>query len=170
MKPQFLAAGVLALSSVSAFAANQTLNFTLVSPVGSAPVFAADFTGTPALLSGGTDVLTFTGLPFSSFDFSLSLQSQNVSWLTSTLNGTAIGFTAPLGKNKVEFGYVEGTSTPGFVLDLVGSTLSTAASYSGTLTVTAVGSTQAVPEPASYAMLLAGLGALGFVVRRRQVR
>ena len=41
----------------------------------------------------------------------------------------------------------------------------TAASYSGNIVVAPV---SAVPEPESYALLLAGLGAIGFVARRRQ--
>ena len=59
---------------------------------------------------------------------------------------------------------IDGTSVTPLVLTLMGTTSKSSALYSGELSVAAV------PEPETYAMFLAGLGALGFVARRRRAK
>lgn len=74
-----------------------------------------------------------------------------------TFNGQALGdITTPK--------YFHGSSTffgPDMVVHVSGASTS-AGSFSGTLTVTAV------PEPETYALMLAGLAAVGYVARRRR--
>ncbi|MBT9491453.1 MAG: PEP-CTERM sorting domain-containing protein [Paucibacter sp.] len=154
-KMNFAAAALLAVSSFAASAADQVLNFTA-----DAGSFVSSFAGTSVLLDGGNDVLTFAGLAAGKYEFTLTMSSQNVTWQDSTFNGLTVDFSAPQGKNKSVSGYLESTASTPFVLTLNGAALPKG-NYSGELTVTAV------PEPSTYALLLAGLGAVGFVARRR---
>lgn len=136
---------------------------------GLAPAFAADqsidlssgsasFVGTSTLLGGGDDVITFTGLASGTYDFVFSLSSQYISGLTATVNGQSATVT-PLG--VISFAGLTGVSSGPFTLTLTGTTAAQAA-YSGELSVTPV------PEPETYALLLAGLGVVGFVSSRRR--
>lgn len=142
-------AAALATGMSAAFAGDQTID--LSSGVGS-------FTGTGPLLDGGQDVITFANLADGVYNFVLTLSGQNVLWDSVSLNAqdaTVLYF------GKISFGYLESTGHTPFVLTLAG-TPSGQAAYSGELTVTAV------PEPGTYALLLAGLGVMGFVARRRK--
>ena len=64
--------------------------------------------------------------------------------------------------NVIRFFGLQTTDTSPFTLTLAGAaTVPAQANYAGTLSVVLV------PEPETYAMLLAGLGAMGFMRRRR---
>ncbi len=110
----------------------------------------------PALSSAVSNVsaISFddtTGIDFSLF--SLYKVGSNVAAATGSLNADS-GLWVLSGNNLSSGSYyfkVEGTVTT-----------ADAVIYSGNLTVTAV------PEAETYAMLLAGLGLLGFVARRRK--
>ncbi len=137
--------------------------------VGLAPAMAADqtmidlssggayFEGSSPVLDGGDDVLSFVNLAAGTYDFLLSVSSQRITGLTATLNGQAATITT-LG--NFSFANLESVGNSPFVLTLTG-TAGARAKYSGELTVSAV------PEPETYALLLAGLGMVGFMARRR---
>ncbi len=133
----------------SAVAADQSVNV-----VGG----VASFVGTATLLDGGDDIISFLGLapgPYF-FDFSLSSRLANIS--SVTVNGQPV---PQLAVGIFQFFGLSGVGNSGFSATIVG-TASPGAAYSGEFQVTAV------PEPASYAMMLAGLiGIVGFVRRRR---
>ncbi len=119
---------------------------------------AASFYATAPLLDGGDDVISFTNLAAGTYDFVLSVSSQNIAGLGGNLNGEAIGLVT---FGRVTLGYLESSGVSPFTLTLTG-TPGAQALYSVDMSVTAV------PEPGTYAMLLAGLGAIGFMARRRQ--
>lgn len=114
-----------------------------------------------------TDTFTFTGVSGQVFaDVSLvtigSTALQNINFLTASLNGNALTLS-PTG--QIETGSLANTSVTGpLVLTVTGTSGAaggTFASYSGTINVSAI------PEPGTWAMLLAGLTGMGFVARRR---
>jgi len=157
--------------SGSIFAANQTVSF---DGAGVAQFSSGGFT---PILDGGDDVITFTGLAAGSYDFVFSFSSQHIDFLTGQ-SKTPIGggkFIVSSNSNIAVNGI--GTETFNNSASLTGSLLSTGsspftlylkgspssqASYSGEISVTPV------PEPETYSMMLAGLGAFGFLARRRR--
>ncbi|WBS04505.1 FxDxF family PEP-CTERM protein [Pseudoduganella sp. SL102] len=159
MKLKFAVASLLAAVSMSSFAADQTI---VLDADGTASFF-----GTPTLLEGGSDVLTFTGLAAGTYEVLITLSGQYLSFNqdATTLNGVNAGvWTATSGsiKKTVSFGSVDATTTSPFVLNLAGAlTDAKLANYSGEISVSPV------PEPATYGMLLGGLGIMGFLARRK---
>jgi hypothetical protein len=119
----------------------------------------ASFIGTAPLLNGGDDVVSFINLAAGTYDFLLSISSQNILDLGATLNGRAADV---VGFGSLRFAGLEGTDSSPFVLTITG-TPNSRSLYSGELTVIA-----AVPEPETYALMLVGLGAVGFMARLRR--
>lgn len=146
-----LAAALAAGVGSPAFAADQLIDLSSQS---------ASFVSTAPVLSGGDDVLSFINLAAGTYDFLLSLSSQNVSGLQVTLNGQAADVMT---SGKFSFASLESSGASPFDLVIKG-TAGARALYSGELAVT-----PSVPEPETYALMLAGIAALGLRARRRKV-
>ena len=143
------AAAAMVAAITPAMAADQSV--TLVAGNGS-------FIGTAPLLLGGDDIISFLGLSPGSYQFDFSLSSQFANITSVMVNGQA-ATQVSLGVFQF-FGLSSVDSSP-FMATILGSGGANAA-YSGEMHATAV------PEPESYAMMLAGLvGIAGFVRRRR---
>lgn len=148
LKHALAAAAVCALAA-PAFAADQTIDLSSG---------AASFTATSPVLDGGDDVITFTNLAAGTYDFLLTVSAQSITGLSANLNGQAVDM---LSFGRVTLGYLDSSAVTPLVLSLTGMP-NAQALYSVDMSVTAV------PEPGTYAMLLAGLAAVGFMARRRQ--
>ena len=183
IKTLALAAG-LALSALSAQAVNVDQSISLVGSA--ADGFSAglsDPSGTQVnhTLSGSfSDTFTFAFSGPAIIDVWLNtsaskgqLASQQIVFTSATLNGMALDIDPAWVAGGTVFrtaGLFQAPAEGNFVLTVngyaglegsVGSVIS--ASYSGGINVMP----SAVPEPGSYALLLAGLGVVGFVARRR---
>ncbi|WP_432378264.1 FxDxF family PEP-CTERM protein [Duganella sp. P38] len=156
MKLKLLAAVLLAGAAFSSYAADQTIDITANQTYS----FNSNVPG-DGVLSGGEDVLSFTGLGAGAYQVLLTFSGNFVSITGASLNGqapTTLSYdpVSSLGKFWIN------ANSP-FTLTLLGTATNPAlASYSGQITVTAV------PEPATYGMLLGGLGLMGLVARRRK--
>lgn len=113
------------------------------------------FTSTPAISAAG----------WSNFTLSLSGAS---SWTDPNNSGSALRPDFSSSGGVIEFGYMfsVGSSCPG--------TLCNGASIEAGLdnfnvTATAVGPSTTVPEPSTYALMMAGLAGMLFMARRRRV-
>ncbi len=116
-------------------------------------------------LAGSRDLLKFgfqtqSGSNWSWVDGAWgTMQSDSVTGLLSANGGQGIyGFEANGANVRVAFEGMSGIEAKGF-----NPWVDNVSVMSNTITT-------AVPEPESYAMLLAGLGAIGFMSRRRQAR
>ena len=156
---QLIVAGAIGVMSLAASAADQTVTFAAGA---SSVAFSSRGRLFDPVLSGGTDVITFAGLAAGAYSYSLSWVSFFVGNESFSLNG-ASGHVANLfGNTLVSFGSLRDTDVTPLVLTFSGTALPLLGSYQGTLSVSPV------PEPSAFALMLAGLGALGFVVRRRR--
>ncbi|QPF75218.1 PEP-CTERM sorting domain-containing protein [Roseateles sp. DAIF2] len=184
-KIKLLAAAVLALSAAAAQAVNVNNNITLDGDAESG--FSAGLSDPSGTLVNHkvsglfTDTFTFSFAGGALVDVWLNtsasatkLATQQIVFTSATLNGVALQITNPYELGGTVFRGAELFEVPtSGTLQLIvhgyaglqgssGSTIS--ASYSGGLNLIPT----AVPEPGTYAMLLAGLGVVGFVARRRQ--
>ncbi|MDT8999653.1 FxDxF family PEP-CTERM protein [Paucibacter sp. APW11] len=143
--------------SLNASLANQTVNFSTSKLSG---LFHDTFDFSFASLAGAS-AGAVNGL-----HFQFGNTAPNVDFSKVSLNGVlgTVDNTGTGGLISVFFaGPVAGNlgNAPAYKLEVWGSA-TTGAQYGGSLSVSMV------PEPETYAMLLAGLGVVGFVARRRR--
>ncbi len=152
----YVAAAVLA-GGMSPVFASGTATFDPITEI-------ASFVGDPTF-AGGTDTVTFSGLAAGSYDFTLTLSSQFIDNLSGDLNGQPLTI---VNGGTITFGSLISNGTVPFELTLHG-TPELGAAYSGQLGITSAGGPSGnVPEPASAALMLAGLGVAALKLRRRQ--
>lgn len=160
------AAALVSLASVGALAADGDLGGLAPSASFSRTVAPGGFLdnwmfnlATPSIVAASaTNVeISFGGFSFGGIsDFAAALNGVplQLNSLTSTNNGVSVTTQVLAGSTNLPAGNfsltISGTAGPG------------GASYGGNIVATPV------PEPETLAMMLAGLGALGFLARRRQ--
>lgn len=116
-------------------------------------LFTDTFTFSPSVAAGSFANGTISTIGFSNV--------ANVDFYSVSLNGTNF----VLGPNfVVEGGVLFPTPVSGPLVLVVTGYAGSASSYSGTLNVEVA----PVPEPETYGMMLAGLGLVGFMARRRK--
>lgn len=163
LKP-IVAAAALALASVSSFAVGS------LDPVSPSASFSntvnGSFTDIWTFNLGTTSIvaasITNVAISFGNFSFG------EIANFSALLNGTPLllgGSSQTTNGVTVATQVLAGSTTlpAGFYqLKVSGTTVGGQASYGGNIVATPV------PEPETYAMLLAGLGVVGFLARRRQ--
>jgi hypothetical protein len=166
MKTTFLAAAALVLASMTNFASATDYDVNLTAGLDGS--YTADFGATHSL--GNTTPVSFSDKFTFSPDVSLSLVDAllhnsgfskvlNIDFTSVTLNGYAL--TLQNGVFDYAFTNEQLSLQGALVLEVSGLTGGNA-SYAGTINVLPV------PEPETYALMLGGLGLVGFVARRRK--
>jgi len=163
-------ASALALCAAASHADDLTLNVMLVANPAIPGSYSAGWGVTHMEAGAFTDTYNFLGSAGGVFDSSLvtlGFASADIDFTSVSVNGHAFNLTNVGG---LDLATLSGQllSNPivltvmGIAAPLLTAGTPTAASYAGTANIAG-----AVPEPESYAMLLAGLGAIGIVIRRR---
>ena len=116
--------------------------------------FIDEFTFSPASFSGLVSVR-------------LSSVSGPVSFFSALLNGQGFSFDPALGQPDFSFSALVTNDMP-LMLTVLGAVLDAAGNPAGAGSYAAAITAAAVPEPQSLALVLAGLAALGFALRRKQ--
>ncbi|MDT8999652.1 FxDxF family PEP-CTERM protein [Paucibacter sp. APW11] len=118
-------------------------------------------------LGNFSQTITFAGLAAGNYNITGDLSGTRVVFSHVTLDGHDWDLSAGAG-GKLRFGYIEYVGTAPLTLHVEGYVDATAATFKQAKFTGSLSVAPAVPEPETYALLLAGLGALGFVVRRRR--
>ena len=113
------------------------------------------FTMPSAATTGGTSVISVQGNSINFTDLSVWQNGTEVATSGATSGSPILG-------NAFINIFNFGASLTGWSIHVAGNALAGAQSYGGSISVSPV------PEPKTYAMLLAGLGLLAFTARRRK--
>jgi hypothetical protein len=163
MKMKSLAlAAMLTLSAAGAYAEDVTKDILLSE--GPPGTYSAGFDVLHTVAGVFTDTITFqpsvTGWTNGSLVTISTGPVTNIDFTSASINGLTFAFNSTPGGG--EYGFtLPGFLTGPLVLTVMG-TAGANASYGGTLNVSAV------PEPETWAMMLGGLGLVGFMARRRK--
>jgi hypothetical protein len=129
----------------------------------------ASFSDAVSTAGAFTDDIVFAGPPPAATDVFSLTAAAGVTFTSVSLNYFAGGSPTPLSGTFTPTSVNESTNGPviSALYDLKISGISTGGSYTGTITSTP-GAVAAVPEPESWALMLAGLGATGAFMRSRR--
>jgi hypothetical protein len=163
-------ATALALSATGAFAENLSFTIPLAGP-SSGNNYTAGLDAVHVSAGAFEDTFTFTPSISGWLNGSLITTSfgthDNINFTSASINGISYVFS-PTGPNEFAFSPVAYATGPlilkvfGVAGPLLAAGTNIAASYAGTVNVSAV------PEPETYAMMLGGLGLIGFMAKRRK--
>ena len=158
-----LAAAVLALGAGSASAATLSEDSyfdgsTFVYEFGARQITAADAAGSFSFLLNASD-FGFSSL-LGSYAVSGDISGSRFQISEVKINGTA--WVLGTSGSNIDLGSLSFPTINSVEVTVSGTRLGAGANFQGSLVLTPV------PEPETYAMLLAGLGVLGFVARRRK--
>lgn len=149
-----MAAIAIAAASVSSFAGDY---FTTFDADGFASISKKYATSTGTSFN---DTWSFSGIADGIYDIQGDLSATNISFISVVLDEKVWELSGP----TFRFANVTFTNSQPVLLRIIGTkSNSLTSNYSGSVTVAA-----AVPEPETYAMLLAGLGLMGGIARRRK--
>lgn len=146
----FLALSLVMFGIGSAYADNQTIDLSSGS---------ASFIGTGTLLSGGSDVITFTNLSGGTYNFDFTMSSQYANISNVFVNNQA---ATQVAMGTFRFFGLTSLDTAPFAVSIFGSAASNAL-YSGEMQVTRV----AVPEPSTLLLMFLGMGVAYLVSRHK---
>lgn len=166
-----LSASAMALAA-TATSANAASVVTGVSPSTLTPpasaLFGAIVTGSPTASTAIDDTFTFNilggpGLTNAQVSTVLLGGGQNINFSSITLDGIYSFVKTSTDPNPETWALDPVVLTDGeHSIEVVGTLLGVTGSYAGTINV------QAVPEPATWAMMLLGFGAIGLSIRGRR--
>lgn len=115
-----------------------------------------------------SDILTFNFAQFGNANATISSifqvsQNNNIDFTSVTFNGTSFDIAS---SGDVEFRFLQGLAiSPGLQTLGINGVSGGNGSYAGTFSVATLA---AIPEPASWALMLLGFGAVGSTLRRRR--